>query len=116
MVRANRVFTTRTLKGEALDALAADLERTERELAVLDGLRGADRYLRANHAMVGRLDVSATVALRVLDFLAEDTPVSVVRQALFDLIQQRADDLETQAARINQIAADFSGLTTNGAA
>lgn len=96
MTRSNRAFTRHTLSASALDAVAEDLDRSERELAVLDGLRGADRYLRANHAMVGRLDVSATVALRVLDFVAEDVPVSVVRQALYDLIMQRADDLDAQ--------------------
>lgn len=82
----------------ALDSLAADLERTERDNQILGGLREADRYLKRNHAMVGRIDVSATVALRVLDFVDEATPVSAVRQALYDLINQRADDISPEVA------------------
>lgn len=95
MVRANTIFTRHLMSHPDV---AAAIERNERELAILDGLRGADRYLRQNAHMVGRLDVSATVALRVFDFLPEDTPVSVVRQALFDLIQQRADDIDGTVA------------------
>ena len=88
MTRSNSSLTRHTLSTE--DAV----RQNEFELAVLDGLRGADRFLRQNAHHVGRIDVSATVALRVLDFLDEHEDVARVRQALFDLIDQRSSDLE----------------------
>ena len=88
MTRSNLIVTQQTLRRQ----------RIERTTALLDGLRAADRYLHMNHAHVGRVDVSATVALRCLDFLDDSLTLGQVRQMLFDLAV-RVDDI-TPAERM----------------
>ena len=88
MTRSNLIVTQQTLRRQ----------RIERTTALLDGLRAADRYLHMNHAHVGRVDVSATVALRCLDFLDDSLTLGQLRQMLFDLVM-RVDDI-TPAERM----------------
>lgn len=128
MTRSNQVYTRHTLSATALDSIAADLERNTLHGHVLGGLRQADRLLRsllkderpgAVLAVLSRADVSALVVMQALQYVDADARAGDILRVLYDdIIDQRADDLDAQAARINQIAADLSGTTinTNGAA
>lgn len=105
MHRGNLIVTQATIRRQ----------RVERATSLLDGLRAADRYLHMNHAHVGRVDVSATVALRCMDFLDDAMTVGEVRQMLFDLAV-RVDDItpstDAECVRINELAARVAGIQT----
>lgn len=92
MVRANTVYTKHTMRDEALSLIPHHGDESI-DGRLLRGLRQADTLLDSTNHLVGKVDVASLVVMRVLQYMPADTRVVDILQPLYDLIEQRSNDI-----------------------